>query len=75
MVNNGTFRIALKAMGKCSKCMCFKIYTILPVQKEIQMQYELCEGLQESLGTKPATLIFSLSKRYKDRQIQMQAYS
>jgi hypothetical protein len=35
MVNTGTFRIALMAMGKYSTCMSFKIYTISTVQKDM----------------------------------------
>lgn len=43
MVNTGTFRTALKAMGKNSENMSSKIYNFSTMQN-IRMQYELHEG-------------------------------
>jgi hypothetical protein len=40
MVNAGTFRTALRAMGKSSKYMTLKVYNFLTMQN-IKMQYEL----------------------------------
>jgi hypothetical protein len=51
MVNPGTFRTTLKAMGKNSKYMSLKIYNFSTMEK-IRMQYELYEGLHECKGTK-----------------------
>jgi len=50
MVKAGTFRTALKAVGKNSKNMSSKIYNF----SKIRMHYELYEGLHQSKGTTPA---------------------
>ena len=69
MVNAGTFRTALKAVGKNSENMSSKIYNFSTMQN-IRMQYELYEGLHESKGTKAAALMSQLV-----RKIQRQADS
>ena len=54
MVNAGTFRTALKAMGKNSKNTSLKIYDFSAMQKvRMHMNYE---RLRESKGTKAAAL-------------------
>jgi hypothetical protein len=55
MANTGTFRTALKTMGKSSKYMSSKIYNF-PTMQKIRKQYELYERLNESKGTEVATL-------------------
>jgi hypothetical protein len=54
-VNAGTFRTALKTIGKSSKCMSSKIYNFSAMQK-LRRQYDLYEWLHESKGTKAAAL-------------------
>jgi hypothetical protein len=55
MLNIGTFRTALKAVGKNSKNMRSKIYNFSTLQN-IKKQYELCEWLHESKRTKAAAV-------------------
>jgi hypothetical protein len=49
MLNCGTFKTALKAVGKSSKYMGSNICNFSTIQK-IRMQYELHKGLQEYKG-------------------------
>jgi hypothetical protein len=55
MVKTETFSTALKAMGKRSKYMSWKIDNFSTMQK-VRVRYELWEGLQESKGTEAAAL-------------------
>jgi hypothetical protein len=52
MVNTGTFRTALKAMGGILKILVRKYI----ISQKVSMQYESYQGLQECKGTKTAVL-------------------
>ena len=52
-VKAGTFRIALKTLGKNSKNMSSKKYNFSTMQN-IKIQYELNEGFHESMHYDPA---------------------
>jgi hypothetical protein len=55
MINAGTFRTALKALGKSSKYMSLKI-CFSQLCKNVRMQYELYTELHRCKGTEAATL-------------------